>query len=351
MNYVPFLKLKQNELGALHALDEGYVDSVCPLLDMPRSQNMDEDEYINKISSSKRQLGRFLDKDKPFYLDVFDINPLLKPGGLHPYEYALLELIDYNIYPIVGLDRDPEHIISAEGYLSSTENHESKHVGIRLLKQDIEHYVISEKGIKDLCRTFNKYTKYIDIIIDLRSVFNQDINELAVQAIDFVGQLKSEIDVNNIIFTCCALPSSISEVVKTEHTAVLLRSEKAFFEIIKSAIPDAIYGDYTIVSPEYTDIPIELFSRVSAPKIIYTCDDNYFMARGGAFRTHPRKYAQYYDLAQVVFDHSEFRGAGYSYGEDYVIEKKDRKGGSGSPSSWLKAMINSHITFILELGF
>ena len=118
--------------------------------------------------------------------------------------------------------------------------------------------------------------------------------------------------------------------------------------MVSLSIPYAKFGDYSTVSPEYQDLKPELFNKVSAPKIIYTAIDEYFIVRGSAFSTHPDGYSQYYKLAQYVTGYAKYRkGAslGDIYAED-VSNKNVKK--PGSPSSWLKATINSHITFISQ---
>lgn len=51
IKYVPFLKLKQNEIQSVGVLDGGIRDQIAPMYDIPRTQKvMDEAEVIDGSS-------------------------------------------------------------------------------------------------------------------------------------------------------------------------------------------------------------------------------------------------------------------------------------------------------------
>jgi hypothetical protein len=48
MKYVPFLKLKKNELLALRRMDSAYQGQITPLFDIPREKGMDEVAFVSR---------------------------------------------------------------------------------------------------------------------------------------------------------------------------------------------------------------------------------------------------------------------------------------------------------------
>jgi hypothetical protein len=56
--YVPFLKLKKNEVLSLKSLASDDLDIITPFFDIPRVKNMSEDEYIVRIDLASKDLTR-----------------------------------------------------------------------------------------------------------------------------------------------------------------------------------------------------------------------------------------------------------------------------------------------------
>jgi len=88
--------------------------------------------------------------------------------------------------------------------------------------------------------------------------------------------------------------------------------------------------------------------NVTAAKILYAFDKSQYVIRGGALKTHPRGYAQYFDLAEILVAKKFYRGEDYSLGDHYLKEKSCGIGRNGSPNSIIKPTVNAHITFMLK---
>ncbi|MBN0120112.1 hypothetical protein JTL56_34775, partial [Pseudomonas aeruginosa] len=64
IKYVPFLKLKQNEIQSVGVLDGGIRDQIAPMYDIPRTQKvMDEAEVIDRLRIADKELGNARGKD------------------------------------------------------------------------------------------------------------------------------------------------------------------------------------------------------------------------------------------------------------------------------------------------
>jgi hypothetical protein len=117
-----------------------------------------------------------------------------------------------------------------------------------------------------------------------------------------------------------------------------------------------IFGDYTIVSPDYAEptISMNIIQNVMSPKVIYTYKDNYYILRGNAFKSSKHGFDQYFIIAQDIIKQKFFRGDKYSLGDKYIHDRgifprlKGVKKG-GNPSSWIRNTICIHITFIRNI--
>jgi hypothetical protein len=350
MIYVPFLKLKNNEVSALVDLEANLLTKVTPIFDIPRIKDMNEAEFINRIRIALKSLNSHWNKDKWFYIDVFDIPPSLKPEGRDIYGYTLDVFSEFNIIPVVGLDRDQEHLDSVVALLKKKPN--KIKVAIRLLPSDFISFDAVEFEIDDLLGEIIDISKSVDLLLDARSLVGSSVKKVASDAAAFANKFASKYVCRRIVIAGSSIPSSISEVVGTNEEALFDRLEKQLWSTFNSmcTVSNSFksYGDYCVVSPEYSDIDLspEMLPNIATPKIIYTCDNKYYAVRGAAFKTHPLKFKQYFNLAKIVAAKSFYRGSTFSAGDEYIYQRSSGKGTSGSPGSWIKVAVNAHISFV-----
>lgn len=100
------------------------------------------------------------------------------------------------------------------------------------------------------------------------------------------------------------------------------------------------FSDYTIQHAVYE--PRD-GGRASA-SIRYTADKYWMIMRGEAPSERNAGSRQYFGNAQLLCEREEFRGAPYSFGDGYVSAVANRQSGPGTPTTWLTAGINHHMT-------
>jgi len=346
--YVPFLKFKKNEILSLKFLERNLLDNVTPFFDVPRIKDMDESDFIKRIAMAKGDLTRHWSKNKKIFLDTFDIDQDLRPDGLCPYSYAVQNL-DQAIIPVVGLDRDDEHFTFVNSYISEME---IKEVAIRFLPDDFECYELIEDEIDEFLGKLIAECDFIDIVLDCRILVENKENKTAEEASDFANKFCENYDVRNVILTSSSIPASISNILPTNSETYFPRNEKQVWEEFNrnfdQNLANSVYGDYGVISPEYSDIdlPPQVLATIASPKAIYTLDNQYYAARGSRFRTHADGYGQYFNLARHITSKSFFRGASFSTGDEYIHQKSQNIPKPGSPQTWIKNTLNAHIAYI-----
>ena len=145
------------------------------------------------------------------------------------------------------------------------------------------------------------------------------------------------------------MPKSVAQRVNQSSQGYIARLEEQLWtELVANTDYAVFLGDYTVVNPEYVDIDPRIYANRIGPSIRYSTDDSWLVTRGSSFRNHPDGYGQYYSLAKEIEASNDFKGADYSFGDDYIADRAAGNGGTGNPGTWLSAGINHHITFLNE---
>lgn len=104
------------------------------------------------------------------------------------------------------------------------------------------------------------------------------------------------------------------------------------------------FGDYTIQHPIYIE-PVRGANPTAS--IRYTSDTYWVIMRGEGLRTPGSAgHAQYPANAELLSGRKEYCGPLYSAGDEYIWDVASRQSpGPGTPEKWLRAGINHHLTF------
>ena len=350
--YIPFLKLKSNEIMAVGELETDLRQAITPFFDFPYRKDRTEESFKKTANDMIRKIDKYLEDIPYFYLDNFDVDSKLKIDGSYNYAYLIDICKDLPIVPVISIDRKTEHMrVVCEAKKSG--RLKSDRIALRFAAEDFESFDVVEDDIEEcLDGTLKKFAD-VDIVFDCRVCRNQNLTSLASNINRFIKKFSNVYSVKKIIVAGSSIPASISDILHVEEEIEFARAELDVFEQVHNAIGDdfnVALGDYRIVSPNYSDVDImpEAMLRITAPKIIYTFDRNHYLIRGGAIRTHKRGFRQYNDLAAVIVSKPFFRGAEYSFGDNFIEEKSHSVGNKVTPSSILKPTINSHITYMLN---
>ncbi len=105
------------------------------------------------------------------------------------------------------------------------------------------------------------------------------------------------------------------------------------------------FGDYTIQHAIYYE-PVP--GANPSASIRYTADTRWVIMRGQGLRTPGSPgHAQYPANAELLCSRREFCGPHFSAGDEYIWNiGSHKKGGPGTPETWLRAGINHHLAFV-----
>lgn len=181
-HYVPFLKMKQNEIGAIKSLSKSIANGITPFFDIPRPKESTEHEISERLRIGKKNADLHLSKTQ-FYVDNFDIDDSIPFAGTSDQYDAILNLFStHNIIPVAALNRSPKHNVAAIKHGSAR-----KILAIRLTHEDIESYRITKPSLNQIYAEIRtKNIDRVDLIIDAR-VIKDSPQDLAAMVLKFLA--------------------------------------------------------------------------------------------------------------------------------------------------------------------
>lgn len=348
VEYVPFLKSKQNEIHALAELDKDILDRIVPFFDYPKKQGGDSSEIVGAaIGRLVKKFKKYLGELNEFYFDIYDVNDSLKVEGVHLYRFLMESFSDFPLIPVVSIDRSDEHqesVIQAKksGLLSSNS------IAFRITPEDFQNYSVVSNDIEDMLEPVFSLFESVDLIFDCRICSGLDAEKISKYIHTFAKTFSGNYPVRRLIISGSSIPASAAEILTSNSEAYVDRVEIDIFGNTASlGAMDYVFGDYTTISPDYSDpIPGEQMQGRITAKFIYSFDGQHYFIRGGSLKTKGRD--QYYDMAAILCSKEFFRGADYSWGDTYFEEKSRAEGDQCYVNTVIRPAINAHITYAVQ---
>lgn len=357
--YIPCLKAKRSEVLSLDDLDGRIQSFAVPLFDIPRDVKIQTEISIKKkIETFLEQIERstFFTSVTPFYIDNNDLDESIDIDGVEQYSFLLNNMVDFNPIPVLGLDRTAKRLVSVINFVNFKK---CDTIAIRLKPEDIVSYKLIKNDL-DIIKVKFMNTSVIKyhLIIDLGYIAPNEAHPEAGYITKFIDSINQDWSFEYIAITGSSIPANISSLAVTYSEEIFERKEQGIWEQVRSNYIDTdvhiAYGDYTVVSPETSDVEIapQLMRLVSTPKVFYSYNNNGICLRGGSFQTDAKGNDQYFDIADSLCSKSYFRQASFSVGDEYAFERSTlsskRPAKAGNPSSWIRAMVNAHMTYIIK---
>lgn len=350
--YIPFLKVKQNEIFALKSLSEDLKNIVVPFLDFPRKDGMTEQSFKTMVEKGVKSVNKNLSGFSNLYLDNYDIDDSILVDGIDNYKFIIESFSETEFVPVVALDRSStrNQIVfdaKASGKILSDV------VALRLQSEDFEEFELIAEDILELVEINDGLFSSWVLVIDNRLCLKTDVSKRCADIAKFITKCTAIHDFDQIIITGSSIPASIAEIVATETEVKLERIEVSIFQGVCNILGDAeflTFGDYTIVSPLYseTSMPPEMMRNITAPKLVYSYENYHLILRGGALKTHSQGNLQYNDMASYLIALPFFRSESYSQGDLFIYENRTFTGKFITPTTILKPTINAHMTYMCQ---
>lgn len=328
MLYVPILKCKQGEKDALYSLQDDVKKNILPLLELtPDVIGKGNFAGVHNFWSNRKF--------------IFDISP--------EYEQELTDREFFTLYDKCN----KEHVIpviklsDSEEKLTRLINRSFNGAALRLNLEEI-----LDDDFESLFNDFisNIDQTLIDLIIDVKFVEANKINEtsfLVKGAINSLGDLKS---FRSIIFSSNSFPKSLQNIEKYK-LSLLPRIESKLYEKVKP------HFEKTGVTPVYSDYAINHWSffdyipGMQPPfNIRYSVENGYIVYKGDSTKKGGFKIEKVREGCKLLVSSEYFSGENFSWGDNQILEKANGETiKPGNSTTWRAIGTNHHIKFIVNL--
>ena len=335
-HYIPVLRWKAAEKDAIKYLTEEQKSIITPLLELvppqPRKNKTIEELTKELIANTARDIGVYWGNQAVF-LDIALIDEPHRTLGLNEIITEGVNL-GLKIIPVVGLNSSDQILKVASEY--------SKRFGIclRLTLSDLESETLVTK-IEGFLSNTQLAEVNVDLMIDMKVINNNDNQKLA-------SKIPNIAKWRTFFISGGAFPRDLTNFSVGQHLLKRTDWELWVKGISNGFVRKPSFSDYTIQHPiYYTPVP---GANVSA-SIRYTIDEDWIIMRGQGVRTEGSSgSSQWPANAQLLSNRKEFKGGGFSFGDNYILDKgKDlNTKKTGSARTWLTAGINHHLVNVIH---
>jgi hypothetical protein len=342
-HYVPSLRWRQGEYQALLTLTDSAKERTVPLITIPPIEydfeagksKLTVHEHVEPFPKRyKAKWGTrpaWIDIDASLYADTMK-------GGVHVVDYVLDSLRKFNAQAVPMLTIGTENAIVAR--MAEAVAADGRGIGLRARFEDIMRPTYTQSAL-DLMRRLSLSPNEVDLILDLGSPNYEPYATFAGALVAALRRLGDQAQFRNFVLIGTAMPDSLSEV--TKDGADLPRHDWLFYKEFAARLPAGMrrpnYGDYTIVHPSFVAMDMRMLKP--AGKVVYATSANWAVYKGGAFRDNP---GQMHGHCDEIVRSADFRGAKFSYGDEYIALCAKRQEGPSNQTQWKKVGINHHIT-------
>jgi len=344
--YVPVLKGRNGEYGALETLPPNQKALLFPILEIPPipwnySRNQPDktiDQHLQKVGANiERAWGR----TQPILVDMMWVESDERMAdGSHPAKYLFGDVRSRGIHaiPVTGLLRDVEYQRAYRDIIQQ----DGRGVCIRLLREDVGESDL-ESQVASLLSDLGTHGNEADLVFDLRTITSEGQTDEVVAMIDSLPTLDSWRS-----FALCGtgFPADLMGLPPLTMSSIPRREWTLWTDIVSrrslSRIPS--FGDYAIAGPQ----PSEVDPRIMRPSasIRYTSDQSWLILKGRNLRDYG--FGQFHHVSHALVNSSEYSGRNFSWGDGYISKCARRLVGTGNLTTWRKVGTSHHIAFVLQ---
>lgn len=349
-HYIPILKGRMGEYGALETLSLGVKRALTPLIEIPPIPwDWKKEQPKKSIDAHLQEVGSDLDKswasDQPFFVDLLWISEddRMVNGG-HPLEFVFGAIRDWtlNAIPVVGLVRSEEFARVCR----SVQNQDKRGICLRIQREDFIEFGNVETQVFELLERLSVSVRDTDLILDLRSIIPP--NEVKADAvIGMVQSIPRLREWRSFAITGTSFPPNLMGL-PPEEASVIDRTEWTLWLELTRRVRELprrpTFGDYAISHPE----PAEVDPRKMRPSasIRYTAERCWLVLKGRNVRDHGFK--EFRQVSRELIASDEYSGSSFSWGDNYIEQCAAQRTGTGNLTTWRKVGTSHHLTFAVR---
>ena len=348
-HYVPILKWKRAEQGALKILAEEHKKYITPLIQfvMPKCEPQEQLEAV--VQRFEEQASKIPEKlievwgCTPVFVDV----SLLFTTTLKAKSLNIISREGYKLggifIPVIYLNDDKE--IKNTAFSLAKENKSG--ICLRLIFSDFSDLTKLNQDIIELLSSSGLEEIDIDLLVDIKEI--EENNDKYHKFLNLSQNIPRLSEWRSFIFASGSFPEDLSKCKFDEENLIPRLDWKNWRKYIniKNLQRKPAFADYTIQHPIYKETS-QFFPPTTSIK--YTLENEWLIMKGKR-----QKFELYLASAAVLIKDRRFCGEDFSYGDKYITEKAKHfetyiknptVKGTGSTETWLRAGINHHLVLV-----
>ena len=346
--YVPVLKGRAGEFGALQTLPDHVRAELSPVLEVPPVPwDYALDEPAKSLDAHLSAVVPKISKcwgNNLAWLDLIWISADDRlEDGRHPLAAIFNEARakDLKLVPTTGLWRD-------EAYQAAVREScgvDRRGVGVRVQLVDFEDLAAGYQSVGELLASLNCSPENTDLILDLGPVGPDSSAAVLVAVMAILQNLPNVARWRSLVLIGGSFPQNLVGLAP-DYISSITREEWRLWRALRQRanvvrrLPT--FGDYGVAHPE----PSEVDPRIMSPSasIRYTATDNWIVLKRRSLRVHG--FEQFHEVCGVLIERPEYSGREFSWGDDHIWKCAHRQDGPGNLTTWRKVGTSHHLVFV-----
>ncbi len=343
--YVPILKWKRGEQGALSQLSSTAKRRLLPIIEIPPiPYDYEKAEFKKTIDSYLVDIGKALEKanntNRKFMVDLQLLPDMTMRDGRHVIRYIFDEAAKKSItvVPVVS-SHDSQHYINAVKGICE----KKKSLCFRMVDADFGNL---KNSITTLLQLYNIGVSEIDLVLDFKYISQSNINTIVASAEHNINNIPN-IDRWRMLAICAtSFPENLS-IVKANTVEQIFRAEWAVWnELRKKSLKRLpAFGDYAIANPKLLEMDPRLM-KVSA-NIRYTSTEWWYVHKGASIQK--AGFTQIVAMCANLIAQPYYSGETFSVGDKTINDCASPTClKPGNSETWRRVGTNHHIEFVIS---
>lgn len=333
--YVPILKGKAGELGALTDVTESTLEGLTPLIEVvPRSETHDMAEVIRTVGKVVDTLAKV---DVAVMLDAghLDSDGQIVEEGRGPVAQLahMARSKGVRAQPVVRLD-DP-----AEMWREAAEAVLVDQQGLTLRLRTGDMSIDAIDSIPSRFEAVSLRLENVDLLLDLGAVDGDKLERSASLVALFLRVVEKVADWRSVTVAAGAFPVDLSDFSPYTIGRQHRYDADLWDQVVRLSKRRPDYGDYTIAHPTHS-----VDGRFAPPpQLRYTVADDWLVLKGS--RNDPRGHGQFQEICRAIAAHPEFAGRPLGNADARIADGSPQ--GPGNGTTWRTVGTAHHLDYVV----
>jgi hypothetical protein len=298
------------------------------------------DKHLARLVA--KYLALSWERSRGVFVDVsFCAEPNARIHDAHPLTYllSLTRAKQLRVIPVLSLTADA----ALRKAVAQAIAQDGLGVCVRINREDCLPSRPLDSDLLELVKRVGGEVKATDLILDIRDCHEDEMQRCVADVKASLLRIPKPREWRTLTFAGGAFPASLPN--PPNSVVMLPRVEMAIWRALLSSAGDLpripSFGDYGVAHPDHNEVDPRMM-RMS-PNLRYATDDAWIAAKGSK-----PKGVTVPDLCKKLVRRTEYRKAGFSWGDDFIATRARGQGGPGNATTWRQVGTSHHITLAGE---